>query len=120
MRKIEACTGVKTERITVSGGGSQSEEICQITSDMFNLPVYKPETYETSGLGAAISSFVGLGVYKDYKTAVEAMVHYSKVYYPEEKNAEIYKELYEKAYKNIYGSLKDIYIKIQEITSKNR
>lgn len=120
MKKIEAATGVKVEKLTVSGGGSQSEEICQITSDMFNLPVYKPETYETSGLGAAISSFVGLGVYKDYKTAVEAMVHYSKVYYPEKRHAEIYKELYEKAYRKIYGSLKDIYIKIQEISLKNR
>ncbi len=48
------------------------------------------------------------------------MVHYSKVYYPEKKHAAIYKELYEKAYRKIYGSLKDIYIKIQEISLKNR
>lgn len=86
----------------VSGGGSQSDAICQITSDMFNLPVYKGETYEASGLGAAINGFVGLGIYESYEMAVAKMVRCSKVFKPDAKNAEIYRKLYNRVYKNLW------------------
>ena len=58
---IEHRSGQHVARVMVSGGGSQSNVICQITADLFDRPVVRSETYETSGLGAAINGFVGLG-----------------------------------------------------------
>ena len=100
----------------VSGGGSQSDSICQITADMFNRPVYKGETYESSGLGAAIVGFMGLGVYNSYEEAVKNMVRYSEVFEPNKEHVETYNKLYNKVYKRIYPRLKVLYEEIQEIT----
>lgn len=116
LEKIEKKSGVKAERIMVSGGGAQSDVICQITSDMFNRKVYKGETYEASGLGAAINGFTALGIHNSYEDAVKNMVHYSKSFTPTPKNAEIYNELFNYGYKKIYPSLKKIYSDIQRIT----
>ena len=61
MGKIQGKTGIKIEKAAVSGGASQSDEICRITADIFNLPMVKGQTHETSGLGAAILVAKGLG-----------------------------------------------------------
>ena len=63
------------KRLMVSGGGSQSDEIMQITADVFGMPVERPHTYETSALGAAIAAAVGSGIHPDFATAVESMTH---------------------------------------------
>lgn len=102
--------------VMVSGGGSRSDAICQITADMFGKTVYKGLTCETSGLGAAINGFVGLGVYPTYHIAVEKMVHYSKLFEPDPGNTEIYRNLHSMVYKNIYPRLKGLYKEIQAIT----
>ena len=39
MRHMEKKGGFRFEEIRVGGGGAQSSEICQITADMFGLPV---------------------------------------------------------------------------------
>lgn len=114
---IERKSGTRVRRIMVSGGGSQSDTICQITADMFNRPVCKGVTYETSGLGAAIIGFVGLGIYGSYREAVDKMVRSSVIYQPDKNGAEIYSKLYNRVYKKIYSKLRDLYSEIKEITN---
>ncbi|WP_425449657.1 FGGY-family carbohydrate kinase [Dethiothermospora halolimnae] len=116
IEKIERKSGNNIKRITVSGGGSQSDAICQITADMFNRPVYRTQTHEASGLGAAVVGFVGIGVYNSYEKAVREMVHYTSEFKPTEKNVGIYRDLYENVYKKIYPRLKDLYKDIKDIT----
>ena len=41
--------------------------------DIFNLPTVRPHTVETSGLGAAMNVAVGLGHFRDYESALDAM-----------------------------------------------
>jgi sugar (pentulose or hexulose) kinase len=116
VESIEKKTKVKVDKVMVSGGGSQSDYICQITADMFGRTVYKERTYETSGLGAAINGFVALGYYKSYEDAVTNMVHYVKKFIPDEHNHKIYSALYKRVYKNIYKNLSGLYKEIQAIT----
>lgn len=116
LKRIEKKTNVKVTRIGVSGGGAKSEEVCQITSNMFGLEVVRERTVETSGLGAAINSFVGLGVYSDYETAIKNMVKYEKIYRPEQDESKLYEELFNRVYKNIYPNLNKLYKEIQNIT----
>lgn len=113
---LEKRSGTKVQRLMVSGGGSQSDAICQITADMFNRPVYRGTTYEASGLGAAINGFVGVGIYDNYEDAVHNMVHYSQVFEPDDQKASIYRELYARVYTRIYPRLKGLYQEIQKIT----
>ncbi|MCD6059768.1 MAG: carbohydrate kinase, partial [Moraxellaceae bacterium] len=71
--RIEKRANVKLRTLRVSGGGAQSDGVVQIAANVFGLPVERPHTTETSGLGAAICAAVGMGLYPDFRTAVSAM-----------------------------------------------
>ncbi len=111
---IEKRQHKKINQITVSGGGSQSDAICQITADIFGVPVNRVQTFETGCLGAAIVGFKAIGVYNTYEKAVECMVHKSKTFTPDIENHKKYDYLYKKVYLKIYGKMNKIYLKIKE------
>ena len=113
---IEKAGKTKIEKVGVSGGASQSDEICQISADIFNLPLVKGKTFETAGLGAAIVTAVGLGIYSSFESAVGAMVRYDRTFKPDPKNASLYRKLYRRVYLKIYPSTRKLYEEIREIT----
>ena len=95
--------------IRISGGGAQSDEICQLYADMFGLPVERVQTTETASLGAAIGGFLSLGVYANAEEAVGKMVRVSKRFSPRKEKTEEYDKLYDGAYKDLYSHLKKTY-----------
>lgn len=119
LKAIEKKANNRVEYLTVSGGGSHSDEICQITADMFGLPVRKMQTYETGSLGAAMAVFTHLGVFKSFVEASKSMAHITKEYQPNVENTEIYKKLYNKVYKKIYPNNKHLYLNIKKIIGRN-
>lgn len=118
MRLMEKRSGHKFKEIYVGGGGSRSSEICQITADMFGLPVIRTQTYEVAGIGSAMTAFVGLGVFADYEEAVGSMVKRKDVFQPNAGQHQIYEELYQEVFKNIYGRLAPLYEKLNGIYKK--
>ena len=116
---LEKRTKKSVSRLVVSGGGSQSDEVMQITADIFGMPVFRPHTFETSSLGAAIASAVGIGLYPDFSSAVDKMTHQGDRFDPVDANKEIYNELYHKVYKKIYGQLKPSYEAIWSTTNRS-
>jgi Sugar (pentulose and hexulose) kinases len=103
----------RIEEVRVSGGGSQSNEICQITADIFNRPVSRVQTFENSSLGAAISGFLAIGVYPDAISAVNGMVRVRDTFVPNKVNQEKYDFLFKHVYSKMYPKLKDIYADIK-------
>jgi len=89
------------DEIYVGGGGSQSDEILQISANIFNRPVKRIQTHEACGLGAAAIGFVALNEYKNVDEAIKYMVQDKDVFYPEVKNAKLYHEIYTKVYKKL-------------------
>src|SRR6476660_9563238 len=71
--RTEKRTKVRIRELRVSGGGSQSPAVVQLTADVFGLPTGRPHTYETAGLGAAIDAAVGLGIHRTFEAAVAEM-----------------------------------------------
>ncbi|MBW1897555.1 MAG: carbohydrate kinase, partial [Deltaproteobacteria bacterium] len=116
LENMEKACKTKIGRLTVSGGASQSDAICQISADIFNLPLVRGKTFETSGLGAAIVTAVGTGIHSSFDAAIKEMVTYTKVFEPDQRNVGIYNKLYERVYKKIYHSLEPIYREIRDIT----
>lgn len=112
---IEKKTGKKVKKLYLAGGGSKSEEICQITADMFGLPVARIQTNEASALGAAIIGYTAIGEFPDLDAATRAMRHVERVYTPDSKRNKIYEKLYKKVYSNIFRSLRPLYKKIDDI-----
>lgn len=114
--RTEKRNGVKIERLRVSGGGSQSTSAMQMTADIFDLPVERPNTYETSALGAAIDAAVGLGLHSDFSSAVRSMTGMRDAFEPIPKNRNIYQDLYQRVYVKLYDRLKPLYDDIRDIT----
>jgi sugar (pentulose or hexulose) kinase len=120
MQNLEKSSKQKISGLTVSGGGSQSDEICQITADMFGKPVYRIQTYEACGLGSSMVAFVSLGVFKDYREAIQSMVHYKKTFTPNPEVHEVYRNLHSRIYKRIYKQLKPLYWELRSITKERK
>jgi sugar (pentulose or hexulose) kinase len=116
LRAIEKAGKVRIEELAVSSGASQSDEICRTTADVFDLPLVRGETYETSGLGAAMTVAAGLGMYPGVAEAVAAMSRRSKVFEPDRCRAELYEELYRRVYRKMYAALEPFYEAIRDIT----
>jgi len=105
------------EEIRVSGGGSQSDVICQITADIFNKPVRRGEIYEATGLGNAMVGMVGMGIHKNFETAAKEMIRLSNAFTPDEQNSKLYNELYSEVYLKLYKRVKPLLNKIMEIVN---
>ena len=116
---LEKRSGKSISRLIVSGGGSQSDQIMQITADIFGMTVLRPHTFETSSLGAAIASAVGVGLYPDFPTAVDKMTHKGDSFNPIDMNKDLYSDLYHKVYKKMYGQLKPSYEAIRSIANRS-
>jgi len=109
MLRMEKRSGKKIKKIMISGGGSKSDVVCQITADIFKLPVCRVQTYETSALGAAIAGYIGLGIHQDFFQGIEKMVHKGEVFHPIETHTVIYEKIYHDVYKKIYKRVKPLY-----------
>jgi sugar (pentulose or hexulose) kinase len=114
--RIEKVSKTKINQLAVSGGASQSDEICQITADIFNLPVVRGNTSETSGLGAAILTAFGTGNFNSIEEAAQEMAQYKNEFFPNKSHVAVYNQLYKKVYKKMYKKLEPFYHEIREIT----
>ncbi len=116
LKKIEKSVGVKAEKAAVSGGASQSDEICQISADIFDLPMVRGRTFETAGLGAAIITSYGTGMHASLEEAIGRMVTYEHTFQPSPSNVDLYKRMFDRVYRKMYRSLYPLYKEIREIT----
>ena len=119
IKLAEAAGNFKVSEIRLGGGGSQSAEICQITANMFGIPVVRVHTHEVSGIGAAMAAFVGLGEFENFNEAADAMVHERDRFEPDMEEHALYKDLYEEVWKELFGKLAPLYGKEQEIYARH-
>jgi sugar (pentulose or hexulose) kinase len=112
----EEKNGVPMTQVRASGGGSQSDAVMQVTADVFGLPAQRPHTHETSVVGAAIDTAVGLKFFSSFEQAVGAMTRVRDVFEPIKDNVEIYDKLYEQVYLKMYKKLLPLFREIQRIT----
>ena len=115
---IEKSQKHHVKSLMISGGGSQSDIICQITSDVFGLPVSRVQTFETTSLGAAIASFTALGEFPNIEEAMTKMSRVSSTFYPNEIAHKKYNYLYKKVYVKMFPQLKDVYKDIKKFDKK--
>ena len=115
---IERSQKHKIKYLMISGGGSQSDIICQITADVFGLPVSRVQTYETTSLGAAMATFIGLGVFKTIGAATNAMSRISATFQPDEAAHKKYNYLYKKVYVKMFPQLNGLYRDIKKFDKK--
>ncbi len=118
LKNMEKRSGISVSEVFVGGGGARSDVVCQITADIFGLPVKRIQTHEACSIGASIVAFIQGGVFKDYDDAIRNMVHETDVFEPRKKEHETYMDLYSGAYRKIFGKLEPIYRRIIKITKR--
>ena len=115
---IEKSQRHKVQELRISGGGSQSDAICQITADIFNLPVSRVQSFETTSLGAAISTFVALKEFSSVEEAMKEMSHKTVTFSPNPVAVQSYEELYKHVYLKMFPKLKKVYRNINRFTKR--
>lgn len=116
-QEIEKRLGQRINTLVAAGGGAQSRQVLQLTADVFGQQVHRPQTHETSGLGAAITLAVGLGFYPDFTSAVQNMSRLKPGIAPNAQNHRLYSQLFSRVYKKLYPRLKPVYREIRKITA---
>ena len=108
LQTMEKRSGKKVTELYAGGGGAKSAIVCQITADLFGLPVKRIQTHEASAVGASMAAFVAMGTFRDYEDAIAHMVQEKDVFHPNEENHQRYMAFYNKAYALLPDKLKTI------------
>lgn len=80
--------------LRLTGGGARSKVWCQIVADCMNTVCEVPAGEETTAKGVAMLAGVAVGIYSDYRDAVDKTVHVEHTYTPVPQNVEKYRRLY--------------------------
>jgi sugar (pentulose or hexulose) kinase len=118
MRSLEKRGKMVVEKLFVGGGGAQSDEVCRMTASQFGLPVYRAQTHETTGIGAALASFVAQGVFSSWEEGVGEMVHIRDEFLPDPAEHRIYEDLYGKIFAKVFNRLSPLYRALDGIIDK--
>ena len=62
---MEADSGIETKELRADGGAAANELLLQFQSDILGIPVVRPETLETTALGAAYLAGLAVGYWDD-------------------------------------------------------
>lgn len=119
MKTLEKRMGTKTESVYVAGGGSRSAEICQISADMFGVPVYRIQTYEAAVIGSSMIAFTAIGRFDDLDQAAASMVHIKDKFEPDMEVHKIYDRIYSEIFIKIFDKLKPLYNISKEMEENN-
>ncbi|MEM5016250.1 FGGY family carbohydrate kinase [Metabacillus indicus] len=92
---------LEIDEVVVNGGGSKSDVMMQIISDLFGLPAHRRTGSSCACLGAAISVAAHLSIYDDFSEAIEKMVKTETTFYPDSNSHAFYNELNNTVVKNV-------------------
>ncbi len=98
--------GASVEVLRAMGGSANSLLWTQIKSDITGKPIEVPDSDTATTLGAVILAGVGVGLYRDFKEAVDLTVTVKREHKPNPEVREIYDRNY-KIYLELYRNLKE-------------
>lgn len=104
MVRMQKRSGQKIRQLYIAGGGSVSDVVVQICSDVFGLPVKRIQTHEASGIGSSIGAFMCMNEFSSYEEAVASMVHDKDVFEPDMEKHALYMDIYNDVYRHMEKS----------------
>jgi len=104
---IESIVKRKSEDIVFCGGASKGFLWPQILADVFGRIVKVPVVKEATALGAAICAGVGVGFYRNVRTAAKNLVKWDRTFHPNDNNHRKYEGLYEK-WREVYERMLEV------------
>ncbi|MFY9147598.1 MAG: FGGY-family carbohydrate kinase [Bacillota bacterium] len=119
LHNLKTAEEVKAEvGVLLSVGGSANSRVwTQIKSDITNKPIHVPASDHATTLGAALIAGVGIGVYRDFQSAVDNTVRIQRVHEPDELAHQMYRGYY-RLYLDLYDRLKDHFRQLDSLRTR--
>jgi xylulokinase len=103
---VRAALEADINALVVTGGGSHSDNWCQIIADVTGKTVQRSTTSEATALGAGIIAACGVGLFDDFRSAASAMKGpIQDRFTPDSKRHQQYSNLFEQVYKELYPAI---------------
>ncbi|MCP0887477.1 carbohydrate kinase [Ligilactobacillus sp. WILCCON 0076] len=112
--KLLTVANKKPEVIRMSGGACNSNAWVQMFSDILDMSIETVTVHELGGLGGAINSAVGLGIYPSLNAAAREMTRVKKKFTPNPKEVKKYQEKY-RVYNKLIFSLDDAWKNLNDM-----
>lgn len=94
MEAFEEDANIKILQLAVDGGASVNDYLIQFQSDLLNIKIIRPQTFETTALGCAFLAGLASGVWKDFDELIR-LRKINKIFLPRMKQ-----DLRDKLYEN--------------------
>ena len=95
------------------GGGALGQPLMQILADVTGKRIETVKNPQEAGaVGVAMSSAVGMGIYKDFDS-LKQVVAVGHTYVPQDKNRMVYDTLFS-SYRDLYSHLRKFYTKLNK------
>ena len=101
LERLQKVGNYKAQDVICVGGGSRNPLWNQIRADVLGIPLKALDMKETTALGAAMTAFIGIGVYKNIQEAFEAIESRFEEYQPGVEMKK-YQELYSKFVEKVF------------------
>jgi len=99
--------GIDTSEFIATGGPAKSDAILQIKADIFGTPFVRLTNTECGVAGAAMLAGIATGVFRDAAKAASVFVAQDRVFEPDPKQHERYKEIFLR-YQQLHPALKEL------------
>jgi glycerol kinase len=93
VKAMEADAKEESVELRVDGGASASNLLMQIQSDLFGFKIIRPQTLETTALGAAYLAGLAVGFWKNIEEIQNQWI-VDKEFYPKRDKEQVEKELH--------------------------
>lgn len=104
------------QEIRVTGGNTQNALLLAIKASVYGQPLYVSQVRESTSLGAAIYGGLAAGAFRDVDHALSHTGRQPQIVEPRPDWAEFYAELYDRVYKDLAGTLREVNRKLHGLT----
>ncbi len=109
-----AQAGATVKELRGMGGSANSRIWTQIKADVTGIPMVIPASDTATTCGAAMLAMVGVGQYRDYREATDAIVKVQRVQYPDAGNTAQYRRYFD-LYQSLYACSKDCMARLYDL-----
>ena len=115
LSKFKELTGDRYPQVICIGGGSKNRFWTQLKADVTGRPLAINNIKENTSLGAAILAGLGAGIYRSAAHAFEILQSENVALPPDPENFEIYRQIYEQFYCNLYEKMTGVNSDIERL-----
>lgn len=113
--KMLAELEIELKSMILSGGGSESDLLCQIFSDVFGIEVIRNQLTGSASLGAAINAAMMDKAFSTYEEAKRSMVKVDRSFLPQIENHKIYSRINTEVYQLAHSHFDPVLINLSKI-----